>query len=1186
MKIIFIRLLFCLVATVSYCTVSAQVTVSAKNQKIRQIMQQIEKNSEYSFFYSDNFLDLNREVSVDIKDESIESALNKLFKGTNIMYSIGADKHIVLAADTKTASATPMKNYSGTISANNGEPITGASVVVKGSQTVSMTDTEGKFSIAAPLGSTLMVSYVGYVTREIKLDNTVNINIVMQEDLSLLDEVVVVGYGVQKKVNLTGSVSSVNADKIESRSSPNLSSMLTGLASGVTVRQSSGNPGSDGANIRIRGIGTFSGDYRSPLVIIDGAVADMNSVNPEDVENVSVLKDAASASIYGARGANGVILVTTKKGSRNAAPRVTYTGMITQEKANGIFEFLTDYADYMELYNMAELSNNPSVSNKYDWDEIAAWRAAKANPNGIYTDPNTGNQVPNYLAYPNTNWSELLFVPNYSQKHNLSISGGSQNSNYLFSLGYLDNPGTLENTGMNRFNIRVNAESKITEFLKIGTQTYAMRQRKDPGDVGQLNTNRFQAVGGMTAIHDGKYGGPESPKEKSDVANPLKNINLIGGKNTTTRINTTWFADLSLFNSLVVRGSINYQNYFYDSKTHSRHLDDYSFRKGSIYRPGVILDNATTSRTANRSEQYTATLTANYNIKLCEHHELNALLGYEQFYYNTSGFSGSRKGLLNFDITDITTATNPDEDKVGGSVEQDYAMVSFFGRLNYAYRNRYLFEANFRRDASSRFSPDNRWGTFPSFSLGWKVSEESFFEPVKNIVNTLKIRASWGRLGNTTSGYYDWQATYAKVYYVFDNKTSDGMAIDKIANPMLQWESVTSQGIAFEASFLKSRLNFEFDLYDKLTKGILTSPSIYLTMGMAGAPTKNTSDMRNRGFEITAGWRDKIADFHYSISGNFSYNQNRVVKYLGKLKEGWVENNGVSSYESNMGQVSMSGSETGSIRLEDHLFDEYYLRTYYSGTGTYHLGDGSVDPDGGPKDGMIRSEADLTWVRDMMAAGYSFNGASVNQNGGLWYGEYLFADLNGDKNHGNNYDRRFSGKSSAPKYNFGLSISAEWKGIDLNMTWAGATGFWYYLHARGANMNYLTTQTDVLPIDARNRFYYLAYDKTTGAPIWDDPSNNLTGKYARLRTGSAPPYVANEQYLYNASYIKLKTLQIGYTLPKKWTDKIFVNSLRFFVSGENLLTITNYPGVDPEQGAGVDVYPISRQLSIGVNLSF
>lgn len=1073
----------------------------------------------------------------------------------------------------------------GTVKDTKGEPLIGVNITEKGTTNGITTTVNGHYRITVSgRDAVLVVSYIGFNTKEVKVGNNTSLTITLWEADNELGEVVVVGYGVQKKINLTGAVASIQAGKIENRAAPNLSTMLTGLASGVSVRQGSGNPGSDGANIRIRGIGTFGGDYRAPLVLIDGAVGNMNSINPEDVESVSILKDAASAAIYGSRGANGVILVTTKKGTKNAAPKITYTGLYSRTEASRVFDFISDYADYMELFNMAEFSNNPKATSTYDKDEIEAWRAAKANPNGLYTDPDNGNQVPNYLAYPNTNWSKILFAPSYSQKHNLSVTGGSDNSSYLLSLNYYDNPGTLENTGVNRLGLRANVESRINKYLRIGTQTFAMRQRKDPGNLTQVNSFRFQTVAGIVPVHDGKYGAPESPKEKNDVRNPLRDVNAIGGRNTTTRINTTWFAEAEVYKELVGRASINYQNYFYESKTHSRHFDSYTFRKGIISQPGTTLKDASTSRSFLKTEQYTANITLNYHTSFAPSHDLRAMLGYEQHYYNSSSFKATKKGLLSFEVTDITTGSEMYD--IAGDPESDYAMVSYFGRLNYGYKERYLFEANFRRDGSSRFSPDNRWGTFPSFSAGWRVSEEPFFDPLKRKIDNLKLRASWGRLGNTTSGYYDWQAVYAKAPYVFDNVISDGAAIAKIANPALKWESVTSKGIGLDASFLGSRLSLELDLYDRLTKDILTSPSIYLTMGTAKAPTKNTSNMDNKGMELTLGWNDRFQDLRYSISANFAYNKNKITQYLGKLKQGWSDKDGQNIYQSNIGEVASSGSGTGTLRVEDHLFDEYYLRTRYSGDGSYYHPDGSVNPTGGPKDGMIRSEDDLKWVQAMIAAGNSFNGATVKQGEGLWYGEYIYADLNGDGNYGNNYDRQFTGKSSSPKYNFGLHLSAEWKGIDLSMTWAGAAGFWYYLRERGANKNNLASKTDILPLDTRQKFYYLAYDKNTGNPIWDDPNNNLTAEYARLRTGGDGPYVANDQFLYDASYLKLKMLQVGYTLPKTWTKKAYISNLRVFVSGENLLTLTHYPGVDPEIGSGLNVYPISRLLSMGVNISF
>lgn len=1050
--------------------------------------------------------------------------------------------------------------------AETGEPIPDVNIRVKGSTTLwTSSGQDGEYTITVNSGTDVIIySFVGFEELEVPVNNRTVIDAKLVS--TTLDEIVVVGYGTQRKVNLTGSVSTINATKLENRAAPNLSSSLAGLASGMTVRQSSGNPGSESTSIRIRGTGTFSGSYRSPMVIIDGAPGSMDAVNPDDVATVSVLKDAASAAIYGSRAANGVILITTKKGRKGAAPTVSYSAILSSEKPSAKFELLSNYADYMELFNRAQVDMG-ATATRYPTNVIDAWRTASQNPNGM-----SEWNIPNWLAYPNTDWMDELFVSSFSHKHDLSVTGGSENSNYHLALGYYDTPGTLENTGLERFNMRVNVESKINKYLTIGTQTFAMRQVKEPGSTNSAFTYLFQTVPGVTPYHNGKYGSPEADEEDVTANNLLKMVNTTGGKNVTTRINTTWYAKVDILEGLSAEGRINYQNYFYNSDTYDKSLDEYSFRTNTIKRAGTTLENARIYHSNSRQYQYTATALLNYNKSIKDHH-FSATLGYEQFYYNTKGFGASRVGMMDFSITDITTATDMYEISTStDNAEQDYAMVSYFGRLNYSYKDRYLFEANFRRDGSSRFSASDRWGTFPSVSAAWRISEEPFFEPVKNIVQELKLRASWGKLGNPSSGYYDWQATYGKTTNSFGGKIYNGLAVSKIANNALKWENINSTDIALEASFLQRRLTFEAGYYNKLTEGILTSPSIYLTMGTVTPPTRNTSDMRNSGIEITLGWRDQIGDFNYSVNANFSYNKNKIVKYLGKMVEEWDG----STYVSNIGDAaSLDGNN---IRTEGHEIDEYFMRTLYSGTGTYKDGNGAVDPNGGPRDGMIRTPEDLQWARDMLAAGYTFNGYSVSQSG-LWYGEYIMADVNGDKNYGNNYDRQFTDKSSSPTCGFGLSLSAEWKGIDVSMTWAGNAGMHYYLYSRGLNTSNVSDR-EVLPSDAASKFYF--YNEANPG----DPRNNINAEYPRLKYSSNGAYMANNRYLYNASYIKLKNLQIGYTIPKKWTEKAYISNLRVFISGENLLTITSFPGLDPEIGGGLNVYPISRVLSAGIKITF
>jgi hypothetical protein len=365
------------------------------------------------------------------------------------------------------------------------------------------------------------------------------------------------------------------------------------------------------------------------------------------------------------------------------------------------------------------------------------------------------------------------------------------------------------------------------------------------------------------------------------------------------------------------------------------------------------------------------------------------------------------------------------------------------------------------------------------------------------------------------------------------------------------------------------------NLYNKLTEGILTTPPIYSTMGVAGAPTQNTADMRNRGIEVAATWNQRVNDFRYSATVNFAYNQNEIVKYLGKMHEGWDEN---GNYVSNIGQTAVVDGNF--IRTEGHMYNEYFLRKVYKGTGTYNLSDGKVDINGGPRDGMIRTPQDLQWVRDMIEAGYTFNGSRTVGGTALNYGELIYADLNGDGNYGNGFDRAFTGKSDVPKYTLGFTGSAEWKGFDLNMTWAGNFGMHYFLRERGINSNNFVSPGNVLAANARSMFYY--YNPADP----NDPNNNIFAPHPRMLMDSHGTHLASDFYLYDASYFKLKFLQFGYTLPGALTSKFQVDRLRVFVNGENLLTFTNYPGMDPEIGGSVNVYPISRVISGGINITF
>lgn len=487
------------------------------------------------------------------------------------------------------ATVFAQKTVTGTVFDDTGATVIGASVSEKGTKNGAITDIDGKFKLTVQDNATLVISFIGYITQEVPTRGKTNFTVTLKEDNEVLDEVVAVGYGVQKKANLTGAVSTVASEKLESRATTSLSSSLSGLAAGVQVSQSSGKPGSDGASIQMRGVGSFNSS--SPMVIVDGSEASIASVNSDDVESISFLKDAASAAIYGSRGANGVILITTKQGKKGQAPKITYTGIVTNSKMSGkAFRFEDNYAEYMEMANRWSTNRDYQAGTKFTQAAIDEWRVgleqAAADPYG--TDNPYG--VPNFLAYPSTQWVDVLFRPYTMHKHNVSITGGSDKTTYLLSFGYMDNPGMLENTGLKRYEGRINVETEINKFLSFGTQTYATFEKSEPGNTSF--TYMFQNTPAMTPEYDGRYG---VAVDGSSNNNLLATVVGTGGQYDDTRLNTTWYARLKPFKGLTIEGRFNYQTLISESETYSRTIDKENFRTGDLY-PGTSSDMATTSR--------------------------------------------------------------------------------------------------------------------------------------------------------------------------------------------------------------------------------------------------------------------------------------------------------------------------------------------------------------------------------------------------------------------------------------------------------------------------------------------------------------------------------------------------------------------------------------------------------------
>ncbi|GEO06296.1 SusC/RagA family TonB-linked outer membrane protein [Adhaeribacter aerolatus] len=1149
-----------------------------KNETLVDAFQKIEKLTPFRFMYRKEDVQYIRNLNLAQTRTTVADLLNNLLTpngftykqiDTRILVNARQNKTVTEPAEASSTSATNLAQLiKGKVTDENGDPLPGVVIVVKGTSLGTSTDAGGNYQIEVPGESAVLIfSFIGFKSQEVVAGANATQNITLVSDSKALSEVVVVGYGVQKKVNLTGSVATIDAKAIENRPVTNVSSALAGLSPGVSVQQSSGRPGSDGATIRIRGTGTLNNN--DALVIIDGIQGRMDAVNPNDIESISILKDAASASIYGSLAANGVILITTKKGKKGTKPTLSYNGILSQTRPLNMPKMVSDYITHMQLVN--EGFRNLGLNEGYNQSTIDAWTNAKQNPNGT-----NDLGVPNYIAYPNTDWADVIFQNKTLQNHNISLNGGSENISFLLSGGYLNNPGTMENSENIRYQFRANLQAKVSKFLSIGTNTFASTETFGMGG-GSTFDILYASVPGQYPYLDGKYGYAQTPEEVL-TNNPLQTLRNTGGKNRASNFNTTFFANADIYKGLKFETRVNYQTRFTELNTHSIPTERWDFGANILRTPQAAPANLTTNYAFGKNYNLIFDNILHYNTTLAEKHEIGVLAGYNQNYFNNYNFNAGARGLIDATITTLGSATTP---LAPGGEENDWAIRSWFGRLNYAFNERYLLEGVFRYDGSSRFDRETRWGFFPAMSAGWRISEESFMQGINNYVSNLKLRASYGKTGNNASGNYEYQSTYTSQNYSFNNIAVTALAKNRIANRNLRWETTTLTDIGLEGGLLGGAINFELDWYNKVTDGILFRPDIPITVGTASAPTRNIAEVVNRGIEVSLGYQGQAGQFKYAATGNFAYNYNNVTKYKGKFTEGYTTDEaGNRVYTNNLGDVTTGGNQR---IAEGHLINEYYLYNLYQGNGTYKNTDGTVAINGGPRDGMIRTPADLEWVNAMLAAGYKFLPANTLGKGNIYYGDFIYADANGDGSYGNTYDLQFTGASATPRYNFGLQSNLSWKGLDMFMLWTGSAGMKYFWNGR-YNNSIVELGDGVLKHIADDHYYY---DETNPA----NPSNNINGKYPRLKAVTdAQNTLPSTFNLYNASYVKLKSLQIGYTLPDNIVQKALLSRARIYFAGENLLTITKYPGLDPEIApatSGPTVgYPTMKQYSLGVNVTF
>lgn len=1067
-----------------------------------------------------------------------------------------------LSSSTSTEQSSRYKIV-GKVTDKKGELITGANVKVKGTYNGTVTDIDGNFALQVSPNDVIEVSYTGFKTENVDVNGKNNISIVITENTENLGEVVVVGYSTQKKVNLTGSVSTVTFNDLESRPITNVAQALNGAAPGLQILQSSGQPNNESFSFNVRGTGTLNSS--APLVLVDGMEQSISMVNPADIASVSILKDAASCAIYGNRGANGVILITTKNGA-DGKISISYDGSLSYNEPFKVIHTISDYVRYMKLIN--ESSTNIGNSEVFSQSSIDEWEKAKANPNGI-----AASGYPNYVAYPNTDWWSQIYTNEWMQKHSISLNGKDKRTGYSLSLSYIKNPGVVKKTGYNRYMGRINLYSDVTDWLRIGTRTWGSITDQDVSNSGSSFFNTLSTAKMTPSIYpyfDGKYGAPEGPQDDPQSHNPLWDMALNDGFDKYTQLYTDWYASVKFLKHFSYDFDIYYSDLRREKKTVDTSIGKYSFSKGAYSTGAADPSTLYTYMYYTRENQTKIDNILRYSQSFGKH-DVSALAGYEEQTYKYRVTDVSKLGLTDAGVNDFNAATTPYSTTGYGT---EYTARSFFMRANYAYDNKYLFEVDFRYDGSSRFAPGYRWGAFPSFSAGWRITEENW---MKNIqwLNNLKLRGSWGKLGNNSIGNYDWQSLYSTANYSFGQSISNGLAITSIANKTLSWENTAVTNVGLDFGVLNNRLTGSVDVYNKLTSGILYRPDMHPEMGNASGPQENIAEVTNRGIELELGWHGSIGkDFKYDITGQFSYNKNFVSKYKGKLQRGW--NSDHTEYSTNIGDVSTGDTQR---IIEGHQIGEFYMPNPYKGNGKYFNSDGSVNVNGGPKDGMIRTESDMKWLKAMQAAGYSFQPNNNIAKNGLWYGEYIYADLNGDGIYGNAYDADFQGTSMTPKYNFGLSASASWKGIDFSMNWGGSAGFSIYYYSSSRNSSE-TTYGYAIPDKVANDHYFFDPENPT------DPRTNTSSKQPRLvNMSGAQSSATSSLHLEKGDFLKLRNLTIGYTIPSYITKKFFVQKLRVYASGENLFAITGFSGQDPEMRT-TEAYSTMRQYAFGINVTF
>lgn len=981
-----------------------------------------------------------------------------------------------------------------------GESVIGASVVVKGTTNGTITDFDGNFSLdGIKKGDVIVISYVGYQTQEIKWNGS-PLNVILKEDSKTLSEVVVVGYGTQKKANLSGSVAMVDSKELENRPIQNVSSGLQGLMPGVAITGTNGAPGQDAGKIRVRGIGTLN--EAGPYILVDGIeTGTLSAVDPNDIESISVLKDAASAAIYGSKAANGVVLITTKRG-KTGQTKISYSGYLSFQNATNMIERMGSY-EYASLLNQALEAEG--MSKRFNDTELQKFKDGN--------DP----------LYPDTDWYDLAYKTGVQHRHNVNINGGSEKVKYMASLGYLNQTGILPNAGREQFNARTNLDMKINKRLSARMNLSFIKNDYSDASSAYYGGSSDQIIRQLNLIapwivaryDDGTWG------TISD-GSPIAWLDS-GMKVNRDNYNFSGMAavDYEIFDGLklTLQGAYvnNLQNYNY-------------FQKYIKYNENKESDPSQLDERFYKWDRTNYDALLNYNKNFGKHN-IKGLLGWHTEKYNYKYQKAVRKKFPNNELTDMNAGDASTQSNEGYTAE--LAMISWFARINYDFAGKYLLEANIRADASSRFAEGHRWGYFPSFSGAWRISEEAFMESAKDSwLSGLKIRASWGQLGNqdalsgSNNDYYPALNTYnLDSKYAFGGSLNSGYYQRKYRLETISWEKASTWGVGVDFT-LFNKLNGSLDYYNRKTTGIIMDVTVPKEFAL-DAYKDNVGSMRNSGIEINLSYNTKIGQVDFGIAGNFSYNKNEILDLGGGDPNKYLDATDGYSQRNKVGEAMNS----------------YYI---YRADGFFNS----------------QEEADAYTAKYGNPFGKTFKA-----------GDLRYVDTNKDGKLTAD-DREYCG-SSDPKIIYGFNINAGWKGIDLSLMFNGAAGVKRLF-------------------DGYEVYGNFSGDAAHPATIWRDawtPDNHdasMPRIFYDTNSASSSRSVQSDFWLQDTSYLRLKNLQLGYTLPKGWLNSVGVENIRIYYSVENLLTFDKMKiNIDPESTSQrLSSYPLLRTHAFGVNVTF